>query len=59
VRGRFPTEFSITVDAAGRHLLAYRDAHRMTAVNLTTGHQASITAARIPYLDAAYNTAAW
>jgi hypothetical protein len=57
--GRFLTVFSVTVDAAGRHLLAYRDAHRLTAVNLTTGHQASITAAQIPYLDAAYNTAAW
>jgi hypothetical protein len=57
--GRFLTEFSVTVDAAGKHLLAYSDAHRVTAVNLTTGHQASITAAQIPYLDAAYNTAAW
>ena len=47
------------MDAAGKHLLAYSDAHRVTAVNLTTGHQASITAAQIPYLDAAYNTAAW
>lgn len=57
--GRFLTAFSVTVDAAGKHLLAYTDAHRVTAVNLTTGHQASITAAHIPYLDAAYNTAAW
>ena len=59
--GRFPglSELSVTVDAAGKHLLAYSDAHRVTAVNLTTGHQASITAAQIPYLDAAYNTAAW
>jgi hypothetical protein len=56
---RFFTEFSVTVDAAGRHLLAYTDAHRVTAVNLTTGHQASITAAQIPYLDGAFNTAAW
>ena len=58
--GRFPglSELSVTVDAAGKHL-AYSDAHRVTAVNLTTGHQASITAAQIPYLDAAYNTAAW
>ena len=53
------SELSVTVDAPGKHLLAYSDAHRVTAVNLTTGHQASITAAHIPYLDAAYNTAAW
>jgi hypothetical protein len=59
--GRFPglSELSVTVDAAGKHLLAYSDTHRVTAVNLTTGHQGSITAAQIPYLDAAYNTAAW
>jgi len=57
--GRFFTVFSVTVDAAGRHLLAYSDAHRLKAVNLTTGRQASITAAQIPYLDGAYNTAAW
>jgi hypothetical protein len=57
--GRFLGEFSVTVDAAGKHLLAYSDAHRVTAVNLSTGHQASVTAAQIPYLDAAYNTAAW
>jgi hypothetical protein len=57
--GRFLSELSITVDAAGKHLLAYSDVHRVTAVNLTTGHQASITAAQIPYLDGAYNTAAW
>lgn len=56
---RFFTAFSVTVDAAGRHLLAYSDAHRVTAVNLITGHQASITAAQIPYLDAAYDSAAW
>ena len=35
------------------------DRLRVTAVNLTTGHQASIAAAQIPYLDAAFNTAAW
>ena len=44
---------------AGNHLLAYSGVHRVTAVNLTTGQKASITAAQIPYLDAAYNTAAW
>jgi hypothetical protein len=57
--GRFAIGFSVTADAAGKHLLAYGDFHRVTAVNLTTGHQASITAAQIPYLDGAYNTAAW
>jgi len=57
--GRFLTVFHVTVDAAGNHLLAYNDARRLKAVNLTTGHQASITVAQIPYLDAAYNTAAW
>ena len=57
--GRFLTVFHLTADVAGRHMLAYRDAHRLKAVNLTTGHQASTTAAQIPYLDGAYNTAAW
>jgi hypothetical protein len=57
--GRGFAVFSVTVDAAGKHLLAYSGAHRVKAVNLTTGHQASITVAQIPYLDAAYNTAAW
>ena len=51
--------FHLTVDAAGRHLLAYRDAHQLKAVNLITGHQAPVTAAQIPYLDGAYTTAAW
>ena len=57
--GRFLGVFHLTVDAAGKHLLAYTDAHRLKAVNLITGHQASITAAQIPYLDGAYDTAAW
>jgi hypothetical protein len=57
--GRFLTKLSVTVDAVGKHLLAYSDAHRVPVVNLTTGHQTSITAAQIPYLDSAYNTAAW
>jgi hypothetical protein len=57
--GRGFTVFSLTVDAAGKHLLAYGDTHRLKVVNLTTGHQAWITVAQIPYLDAAYNTAAW
>jgi hypothetical protein len=53
------TTFHITVDAAGKHLLAYNPGHRVKAMNLITGHQASITAAQIPYLDGAFNTAAW
>jgi len=57
--GRFFTAFHITVDAAGKHLLAYNDTHRVKAVDLTTGHLASITVGQIPYLDGAYNTAAW
>ena len=57
--GRFLTAFHITVDAAGKHLLAYNDTHRVKAVDLTTGHLASITVGQIPYLDGAYNTAAW
>jgi hypothetical protein len=57
--GRGFAVFSVTVDAAGKHLLAYGDTHRLKVVNLTTGHQAWITVAQIPYLDAAYNTAAW
>jgi hypothetical protein len=57
--GRLFAELSVTVDAAGKHLLAYTDVHRVKAVNLSTGHQASITVAQIPYLDAAYTTAAW
>jgi hypothetical protein len=57
--GRFLTAFHLTADAAGKYLLAYRDAYRLKAVNLTTGRQAPITAAQIPYLDGAYDTAAW
>jgi hypothetical protein len=53
------TTFHITVDAAGKHLLAYNPGHRVKAMNLITGHQSSIQAAQIPYLDAAFNTAAW
>jgi hypothetical protein len=51
--------YSVTVDTAGKHLLAYSDAHQVKAVNLTTGHQASITVAQVPSLDTAYNTVAW
>jgi hypothetical protein len=53
------TTFHITVDAAGKHLLAYNLGHRVKAVNLITGHQASTTVSQVPYLDAAFNTAAW
>jgi hypothetical protein len=51
--------YSLTMDAAGKHLLAYGSAHQLKAVNLTTGHQATVTVAQVPSLDAAYNTAAW
>jgi len=56
--GRSYAVFSITVDAAGKHLLAYSDAHLVKMVNLTTGHQASITVAQIPDLNPS-NTVAW
>ena len=51
--------FSVTVDAAGKHLLAYSDAHLVKMVNLITGHQASIRVAQILFLDTADNTVAW
>jgi hypothetical protein len=57
--GRSYAVFSLTVDAAGKHLLAYKDAHRVKMVNLITGHQASIPVAQIPFLDPADNTVAW
>ena len=57
--GRSYAVFSLTVDAAGKHLLAYKDAHRVKMVNLITGHQASIPVAQIPFLDTADNTVAW
>ena len=47
------------MDAAGKHLLAYGSARQLKAVNLTTGHQASITVTQIPSVDTAYNTVAW
>src|SRR5262249_13908478 len=46
--GRLLSELSVTMDAAGKHLLAYSGVHRVTAVNLTTGQKASVTAAQIP-----------
>jgi hypothetical protein len=57
--GRDVAEPAITMDAAGLHLLGYNNTHRVMAVNLTTGHQASVTVAQIPVLDGAYTTAAW
>jgi len=57
--GRSYAVFSVTVDAAGKHLLAYKDAYRVKMVNLITGHQASIQVAQIPFLDPADNTVAW
>jgi hypothetical protein len=45
--------------AAGKHLLAYSDAHLVKMMNLITGHQASIRVAQVPFLDTAYNTVAW
>ena len=56
--GRNLTEYSLIADAAGKHLLAYGDTHRLKAVNLTTGHQASITLAQIPDVDPS-STVAW
>ena len=58
-RGRGFTVYSVTMDAAGKHLLAYGSARQLKAVNLTTGHRASITVTQVPSVDAAYNTAAW
>jgi hypothetical protein len=57
--GRPLALLGITMDAAGKHLLVFSDTHRVTAVNLTTGHQASITVSQVPFLDGAYHTAAW
>ena len=58
-RGRGFTVYSLTMDAAGKHLLAYGSARQLKAVNLTTGHQASITVTQIPSVDTAYDTVAW
>lgn len=57
--GILVTTFHLTVDAAGKHLLAYNPGHRVKAVNLITGHQASTMVSQVPYLDGAFNTAAW
>ena len=58
-RGRGFTVYSVTMDAAGKHLLAYGSARQLKAVNLTTGHQVSITVTQVPSVDTAYNTVAW
>lgn len=58
-RGRGFTVYSVTLDAAGKHLLAYGSARQLKAVNLTTGHQVSITVTQVPSVDTAYNTVAW
>jgi hypothetical protein len=54
-------ELSVTMDAAGRHLLiyGYPGFRGVTAMNLTSGHQASITTAQPPVTDSAFTTAAW
>jgi hypothetical protein len=58
-RGRGSKVYSITMDAAGKHLLAYGSAPQLKAVNLTTGRQASVTVTQALSVDTAYNTAAW
>lgn len=47
--GRNLAELPITVDAAGRHLLAYGylGSSRMTVMNLTTGRRSSTTGAHL------------
>jgi hypothetical protein len=47
--GRYFAQLSISLDAAGQHLLAYGypASHRVTEMNLTTGRQASTTAAHL------------
>jgi hypothetical protein len=53
-------ELSISVDAAGRHLLVYgyNDFHRMAVMNLSTGHLAPITVTR-PTIGSPFSCAAW
>jgi YD repeat-containing protein len=50
----------ITVDAAGRHLLAYgyRGSSRVTVMNRTTGRRASTTAAQL-VVEGALTTVHW
>ena len=52
-------ELDITIDAAGRHLLVYTGSHRVSMMNLTTGHLTSIRVAQIPFLDSPFSSAAW
>jgi len=53
-------ELSVSIDAADRHLLVYgyNDFRRMTVMNLSTGHLASITVAR-PTIGSPFSCAAW
>lgn len=53
-------ELPITVDAAGRHLLAYGylNSPRVTVIDLTTGDRASTTAAHL-VVEGALTTVAW
>jgi hypothetical protein len=52
-------ELDVTMDAAGQHLLIYTGSHRVTMMNLATGHVTSIRVAQIPFLDSPFNSAAW
>jgi hypothetical protein len=58
--GKALAELSISVDAADRHLLVYgyNNFHRMTVMNLSTGHLASVTVAR-PTVGSPFSCAAW
>jgi hypothetical protein len=59
--GRQLAEVSVSLDAAGQHLLAYGylNSPQVAEMNLTTGHLITVRVTRPPYLDAAYSTAAW
>jgi hypothetical protein len=58
--GRSLSELPITVDASGRHLLAYGylSGPRVTVMNLTTGRRSPTTAAGL-VVEGALTTAAW
>jgi hypothetical protein len=58
--GRNLAELPVTVDAAGRHLLAYGylGSSRVMVMNLTTGRRASTTAAHL-VVEGALTTVAW
>ncbi len=53
-------ELSVSVDAASRHLLVYgyHDFHRMAAMNLSTGHLASVRVAK-PTIGSRFSCATW